>query len=70
MSEDENPVSEKLDSINYTLEEVRGRYTLLQYSHTDEVDDQFKATIEEDFGFLLSLVDNALDKNPEALIHD
>lgn len=63
-----NPVSEKLNSINSTLEEVRGRYTLLQYSHTDEVDDHFKANLEEDLGFLLSLVDNVLDKNPEALI--
>lgn len=70
MSEKENSLSEKLNSINYTLEEVRGRYALLKVSHTDEVDDRFKSSIEEDLGFLLSLVDNVLNKNPEALIND
>lgn len=52
------------------LEEIRGRHALLKVSLAEEIDEEFRAELEEDIEYLLSLADIAIEENPEVLNHD
>lgn len=67
---EENAVSPDVELIKYKLEGVRDRFALLQVSLPEEIDSNFQNSLESDISYLLSLVDNALDNNPEALINE
>lgn len=49
------------------LEEIRNRHALLKVSLAEEIDEEFRAELEEDIEYLLSLVEITIDTNPETL---
>lgn len=67
MSNDEKALSSDVELIKYEVEGVRGRLALLGVSLPEEVDEEFQDLLEEDIAYLLSLIDNVLKNNPEAL---